>query len=166
MVLVKCRKGGSKFVLPFEKDPWIVSDVKGTMITAKRGSELITQNISFYKKVHASDFQVPLDISSCDQDYDDVTLQGTCLETNDVVSGGVLCPNMQSPDDRVVLDHGTGQLVPMSSDVPGSGDHLVEEPITSRPGLSGPVTSTRGDGPYNLRPRPQCSTRLRGFVVN
>ncbi|KAJ1139557.1 hypothetical protein NDU88_005926 [Pleurodeles waltl] len=166
MVLVKCRKGGSKFVLPFEKDPWIVSDVKCTMITAKRGSESITQNISFYKKVYASDFQVPIDISSWDQDYDDVTLQSPCLETNDVFPGGLLCPNMQSPGGSMALDHGTGQLVPMSSDVSGSGDHWVEEPITSRSGLAGPVTSTRGDGPYNLRPRPQCSTRLRDFVVN
>ncbi|KAJ1110118.1 hypothetical protein NDU88_007473 [Pleurodeles waltl] len=157
MVLVKCRKGGSTFLLPFEKDPWILSDVKGTMITAKRGSKSITQNISFYKKVYASDFQVPIDISSWDQDYDDVTLQSP---------GGVLCPDMQSPGGIMALDLGTGQLVPMSSDVLGSGDHWVEEPITSISGLARPVTSTRGDDPYNLRPRPQCSTRLRGFVVN
>ncbi|KAJ1198860.1 hypothetical protein NDU88_002699 [Pleurodeles waltl] len=101
------------------------------------------------------DFQVPIDISSWDQNYDDVTLQGPCLETNDVFPGGVLCPNMQSPDGSMALDHGTGQLVPMSSDVPDSGDHWVEEPITSSPGLAGRVTSTHGDGPYNLRPRPQ-----------
>ncbi|KAJ1130000.1 hypothetical protein NDU88_008359 [Pleurodeles waltl] len=24
LVLVKCRRGGSKFVLPFEKDPWVI----------------------------------------------------------------------------------------------------------------------------------------------
>ncbi|KAJ1136759.1 hypothetical protein NDU88_003173 [Pleurodeles waltl] len=169
MVLVKCRKGGSKFVLPFEQDPWMVSDVKGTMITAKRGSEAITQNISFYKKVHAPDFQVPKDISSCDiidQDYDDIALQDPCLETSDTFSGRVMCPEMQIPDDRVVLDHGTCQSVPMGSEVPNSGNYLVMEPTTSGPGVAGSVTSNRGDGPYNLRPRPQCSTRLRGFVLN
>ncbi|KAJ1164958.1 hypothetical protein NDU88_005388 [Pleurodeles waltl] len=163
MVLVKCRKGGSKFVLPFEKDPWMVSDVKSTMISAKRGSELITRNIYFYKKVHAPDFQVPIDISSCDiidQDYDDIGLQDPCLETHDAFSGRVMCPDMQSPDDNVVLDHGTCQSMP------NSGNHLVMEPTTSGPGVAGSVTSNLGDGPYNLRPRPQYSTRLHGFVLN
>ncbi|KAJ1164552.1 hypothetical protein NDU88_004989 [Pleurodeles waltl] len=153
MVLVKCRKGGSKFVLPFEKDPWIVSDVRGTMITAKRGPESITQNISFYKKVYASDFQVPIDISSGDQDYDDVMLQSSGFETNDAFLDGGLCPDVQNPGGSMALDH-------------GSGDQLVEESITSGSGLAGPVTSTRGDGPNNLRPRPQCSTRFHDFVVN
>ncbi|KAJ1145148.1 hypothetical protein NDU88_011440 [Pleurodeles waltl] len=150
-VLVKCRKGGSKFVLPFEKDPWIVSDVRGTMITAKRGPESITRNISFYKKVYASDFPVPIDISSGDQDYDDVMLQSSGFETNDAFLDGGLCSDVQNPGGSMVLDH-------------GSGDQLVEESVTS--GLADPVSSTRGDGPYNLRPRPQCSTRFRDFVVN
>ncbi|KAJ1143533.1 hypothetical protein NDU88_009841 [Pleurodeles waltl] len=153
MVLVKCRKGGSKFVLPFEKDPWIVSDVKGTMITAKRGPESITRNISFYKKVYASDFPVPIDILSGDQDYDDVMLQSSGFETNDAFLDGALCPDVQNPGGSMVVDH-------------GSGDQLVEESITSGSGLAGPVTSTRGDGLYNLRPHPQCSTRFRDFVVN
>ncbi|KAJ1200380.1 hypothetical protein NDU88_004204 [Pleurodeles waltl] len=66
-----------------KKGPWMVSDVKGNMITAKRGSESITRNVSFYKKVQALDFHVPIDISSCDiidQDYDDdAALQGPCF---------------------------------------------------------------------------------------
>ncbi|KAJ1216978.1 hypothetical protein NDU88_004576 [Pleurodeles waltl] len=151
MVLVKYRKGESKFVLPFEKDPWIVSDVRGTMITAKRGPESITLNISFYKKVYASDFPVPIDISSGDQDY--VMLQSSGFETNDAFLDGGLCPDVQNPGGSMALDH-------------GSGDQLVEESITSGSGLDGPVTSTRGDGPYNLRPCPQCSTRFCDFVVN
>ncbi|KAJ1168632.1 hypothetical protein NDU88_000550 [Pleurodeles waltl] len=148
MVLVKCREGGSKFLLPFEKDPWVVSDVKGTMITAKRGPESLTQNISFYKKVYASDFPVPMDVSSEDQDYDDVMLQSSGVETN-----GGLSINVQNPGGSMELDQ-------------GSGDRWVEESIASGSGQVGPVTSTRGDGPYNLRPRPQCSTRFRDFVVN
>ncbi|KAJ1210873.1 hypothetical protein NDU88_006235 [Pleurodeles waltl] len=152
-VLVKCRKGGSKFVLPFQKDPWIVSDVRGTMITAKRGPESITQNILFYKKVYASDFPVPIDFSSGDQDYDDVMSQSSGFETNDAFLDGGLCSDVQNPGGSMALDH-------------GSGNQLVEESITSGSGLAGPVTSTRGDGPYNLRPRPQCSTRFRDFVVN
>ncbi|KAJ1172703.1 hypothetical protein NDU88_004547 [Pleurodeles waltl] len=153
MVLVKCRKGGRKFLLPFEKDPWVVSDVKGTMITAKRGSESITRNISFYKKENASDFPVPIDFSSGDQDYDDVMLQSSGFETNGAFIDGGLCADVQNPGGSMELDH-------------GSGDRLVEESSTSGSGQAGPVTSTRGDGPYNLRPRPQCSTRFRDLVVN
>ncbi|KAJ1113595.1 hypothetical protein NDU88_001837 [Pleurodeles waltl] len=149
MVLVKCRKGGSTFLLPFEKDPWVVSDVKGTMITAKRGPESITQNISFYKKVYASDFPVPIDVSSGDQDYDDVMLQSSCLESN----GAFIAGDVQNPGGSMELDH-------------GSGDQLVEESIASGLGQVVPITSARGDGPYNLRSRPQCSTRFRDFLVN
>ncbi|KAJ1206954.1 hypothetical protein NDU88_002347 [Pleurodeles waltl] len=153
MVLVKCRKGGSKFLLPFEKDPWVVSDVKGTMITAKRGPESITRNISFYKKVYASDFPVPIDVSSGDQDYDDVMLQSSGCASNGAFIAGGQSADVQNPGGSMELDH-------------GSGDRLVGESIASGSGQVGPITSTRGDGPYNLRPRPQCSTRFRDFVVN
>ncbi|KAJ1197868.1 hypothetical protein NDU88_001713 [Pleurodeles waltl] len=40
----------------------------------------------------------------------------------------VVCPDMQSPDDRVVLDHGICQSVPMGSDVPNS-DSVINELI-------------------------------------
>ncbi|KAJ1132681.1 hypothetical protein NDU88_010985 [Pleurodeles waltl] len=149
MVLVKCRRGGSKFLLPFEKDPWVVSDVKGAMVTAKRGPESITRNISYYKKVYASDFSVPIDVSSGDQDYDDVILQSSGFGSN----GAFIAGDVESPGGSMGLDH-------------GSGDQLVEESIVSGSGQVGPITSTRGDGPYNLRPCPQCSTRFRDFVVN
>ncbi|KAJ1109182.1 hypothetical protein NDU88_006546 [Pleurodeles waltl] len=118
------------------------------MITAKRGPESLTRNISFYKKVYASDFPVPMDVSSEDQDYDDVMLQSSGVETN-----GGLSIDVQNPGGSMELDQ-------------GSGDRWVEESIASGSGQVGPVTSTRGDGPYNLRPRPQCSTRFRDFVVN
>ncbi|KAJ1124691.1 hypothetical protein NDU88_003140 [Pleurodeles waltl] len=124
MVLVKCRKGGSKFLLPFEKDPWVVSDVKGTMITAKRGPESITQNISFYKKVYASDFPVPIDVSSEDQDYDDVMLQSSGVETNGVFLDGGLSIDVQNPGGSMELDHGSGDRWVEESIASGSGQFL------------------------------------------
>ncbi|KAJ1139418.1 hypothetical protein NDU88_005791 [Pleurodeles waltl] len=53
-VLVRNRRSGSKFMLPFENDLWVVSAIKGTMVTAKRNQEIITQNISFFKAFHMS----------------------------------------------------------------------------------------------------------------
>ncbi|KAJ1082534.1 hypothetical protein NDU88_004902 [Pleurodeles waltl] len=94
---------------------------------------------------------VPVDILSGDQDYDDVILQNS--ETNDTFLDGGLCSDVQDSGGGMVLDN-------------GSGDQMVEESVTSGSGLADPVTSTRGDGPYNLRPRPQCSTRFRDFVMN
>ncbi|KAJ1173461.1 hypothetical protein NDU88_005293 [Pleurodeles waltl] len=85
---------------------------------------------------------VPIDISSEDQDDDDVMLQNS--ETSDTFLDGGLCSDVQ--------DSGGGMMVDGS--------------VTCGSGLADPVASTRGDGPYNLRPRPQCSTRFRDFVVN
>ncbi|KAJ1156629.1 hypothetical protein NDU88_009347 [Pleurodeles waltl] len=48
-VLVHKRRSGGKFLLPFEKDPWVVSAINGTMITAKSNHETLTRNISFFK---------------------------------------------------------------------------------------------------------------------
>ena len=50
MVLIKYRHPGSKFRLPFEPRAWKITDIKGTMITAQRGGESITRNVSFFKK--------------------------------------------------------------------------------------------------------------------
>ncbi|KAJ1117701.1 hypothetical protein NDU88_005898 [Pleurodeles waltl] len=132
------------------------------MITAKRGPESITHNISFHKKVHAPDFQVLIDISSCDLDpgsiidqaNDDVASQSPCLVVDGALSSRLMSSDVQSPDDRVVLDHGTCRSVPVGSDMQNSDDRLVVEPVTHRPGPAGSVVSSLGDGPYNLRPRP------------
>ncbi|KAJ1217271.1 hypothetical protein NDU88_004866 [Pleurodeles waltl] len=92
---------------------------------------------------------MPIDVSSGDQDYDDAMLQSSGFGSN----GAFIAGDVQSPGGSMGLDH-------------GSGDQLVEESIVSGSGQVGPITSTRGDGPYNLRPRPRCSTRFRDFVVN
>ncbi|KAJ1206282.1 hypothetical protein NDU88_001691 [Pleurodeles waltl] len=49
-VLIKDRHPGRKFRLQFEADPWTVIAVNGTMVTAKRGAENVTGNISQFKR--------------------------------------------------------------------------------------------------------------------
>ena len=46
-VLVKDCHPGSKFHLPFEPNPWTVTGVRGTIITATRNGESVTRNVSF-----------------------------------------------------------------------------------------------------------------------
>ncbi|KAJ1211271.1 hypothetical protein NDU88_006632 [Pleurodeles waltl] len=60
-VLVHNRRSGSKFLLPFEKDPWVVSAIKGTMITAKRNHETINRNILFFKAFHMANGEMERD---------------------------------------------------------------------------------------------------------
>ncbi|KAJ1128023.1 hypothetical protein NDU88_006415 [Pleurodeles waltl] len=63
-VLVKNRRGGSKFMLPFEKDPLVMSAIKGTMVTAKRNQETISRNISFFKVFCMPDCEVAMENGS------------------------------------------------------------------------------------------------------
>ncbi|KAJ1197272.1 hypothetical protein NDU88_001134 [Pleurodeles waltl] len=45
LVQIQNRRCGSKFLLTFKNDPWTVSVIKGTMITARKGGESVTRNI-------------------------------------------------------------------------------------------------------------------------
>ncbi|KAJ1142668.1 hypothetical protein NDU88_008981 [Pleurodeles waltl] len=58
LVLVKNRRSGSKFLQPFEKEPGVVSITKGTMITAHKGHEYITRNISFFNLFRQPDPEI------------------------------------------------------------------------------------------------------------
>ncbi|KAJ1183394.1 hypothetical protein NDU88_000216 [Pleurodeles waltl] len=51
-VLVKNRQPGVKCKLPFESSPWTVVRVRGTKITAERGREVLTSNVSWVKRYH------------------------------------------------------------------------------------------------------------------
>ncbi|KAJ1176298.1 hypothetical protein NDU88_001580 [Pleurodeles waltl] len=52
-VLHRDRFPGSKFHLPFEDRPWTVTNRQGSMVVAKRGSEQVVRNISWFKKFQA-----------------------------------------------------------------------------------------------------------------
>jgi hypothetical protein len=49
-VLVKNQKKG-KLIPPFNPDPYEVTAVKGSMITASRGDHSVTRNSSFFKSI-------------------------------------------------------------------------------------------------------------------
>ncbi|KAJ1148546.1 hypothetical protein NDU88_001374 [Pleurodeles waltl] len=49
-VLVRNRHPVGKFRLPFEMTPWTVVRRKGTLVTAQKGPESMTRNISFFKR--------------------------------------------------------------------------------------------------------------------
>ncbi|KAJ1130570.1 hypothetical protein NDU88_008921 [Pleurodeles waltl] len=49
-VIVKDRKPGWKFRTPYEPGLWTVTRVSRTMVTAEKGSDQVTRNISWFKK--------------------------------------------------------------------------------------------------------------------
>ncbi|KAJ1155296.1 hypothetical protein NDU88_008027 [Pleurodeles waltl] len=49
LALLRNRHPGNKFRLSFEIEPWKVSEVKGTMVTARNDNETITRNILLLK---------------------------------------------------------------------------------------------------------------------
>ncbi|KAJ1185244.1 hypothetical protein NDU88_002038 [Pleurodeles waltl] len=130
------------------------------MITATRGQETVTINISFLKKMPFSDFPVTGEDprkSSCGSDPGDSVGQdddviGTCSVTEGALSGGSISWGMQSPDGHLNVEPDTHRSVPVSPDMQDSNGCLILEPVTHRPVPAGPAASSHGDGPYSLRP--------------
>ncbi|KAJ1176910.1 hypothetical protein NDU88_002177 [Pleurodeles waltl] len=50
LVVVKIHRPGGKFQTPFEPEPWQVISVRGAMITATRGRQRVTRNISHFRR--------------------------------------------------------------------------------------------------------------------
>ncbi|KAJ1154548.1 hypothetical protein NDU88_007299 [Pleurodeles waltl] len=51
-VILKDRKLGGKYCMPYEPGIWTVSQIQGTMITTLRGHEKVTRNILWFLKVN------------------------------------------------------------------------------------------------------------------
>ncbi|KAJ1216502.1 hypothetical protein NDU88_004103 [Pleurodeles waltl] len=49
-VIIKDRKPGWKVSTPYEPGVWNLTEVSGTMVTAKKGTERVKQNISGFRK--------------------------------------------------------------------------------------------------------------------
>ncbi|KAJ1091784.1 hypothetical protein NDU88_004899 [Pleurodeles waltl] len=154
--LICNRRSGSKFLLPFEKDLWVVSAIKGTTVTAKRKQETVTRNISFFKV-----FRMAIGGMEMEQNYPPASL----FEDGD--EGSVDCCNSRSllpspgmvVDDHLSADRGGADM--QSSEVTQSSDQLLPEslPVSSLP-------PKQGLERYKLRPRPPRSTRLQRFVAD
>lgn len=75
-VLLKRDKSYNKSTSPYETKPYIVVKRKGSMITAKRGTKLVTRNTSFFKVIPHTK---PVDDDLIDDDdsyYDDLSDNG------------------------------------------------------------------------------------------
>ncbi|XP_052777873.1 uncharacterized protein K02A2.6-like [Mya arenaria] len=68
-VLVKQHKT-NKFSTPFDSQPYKITKINGSMITAKRGDKSITRNSSFFKLIRLQD-------SDSEDDFDDFYRPGT-----------------------------------------------------------------------------------------
>jgi hypothetical protein len=67
-VLVRQPKK-NKLSTPFNPEPFVVEAWKGTLVTARRGSQKITRNVSFFKKIDIRGHE--WDISERNDDDDD-----------------------------------------------------------------------------------------------
>ena len=73
-VIMKDRHLEWKFRTPFEREVWTVAEIKGTMIMVKRNPHTVTQNMSWFKRVHSnplrtedasiSESELPLPVTS------------------------------------------------------------------------------------------------------
>ncbi|KAJ1092473.1 hypothetical protein NDU88_005583 [Pleurodeles waltl] len=155
-VLVRNRRSGSKFLLPFEKEPWVVSAIKGTMVTAKMNQETITGNISFFKTFRMVSGEMETDQvvshGSLKEDDDDRSLDSRdhcyTLQSSGMVVGESLLACRECADVQ-------GSEVIQSSDQ-DLAESLVVGSLPPRQGLEH----------YHLHPRPTRSTRLKGFVAD
>ncbi|KAJ1135370.1 hypothetical protein NDU88_001810 [Pleurodeles waltl] len=155
-VLVRNRRSGSKVLLPFEKDPWVVIAKKGTMITARRKHETVTRNISFFKVFRLNSGGMDREPSS-----------PSAIEYENRNEGSVVCGNSQSTLHSPVMLSDD----PMSTDQRGADVQSVELPHDADQGTPetrpvGVLPPRQGLERYNLRLRPPRSTKLQGFVAD
>ncbi|KAJ1214306.1 hypothetical protein NDU88_001925 [Pleurodeles waltl] len=55
-VIIKDRRPGWKFCMPYEPGVWTVTGVSGTMVTAEKGRNRVSQNISWFREATFADF--------------------------------------------------------------------------------------------------------------
>ena len=139
MVLVRDCHPGSKFRLPFESDCWTITRIQGTMVTAARGQERVTRNVSHFKKVIRR------------QPSGEIVLGSQSLLLNDEVSGS---------HESLVAD----EPVPQSPRT-YLCDVVLRSPLSDpRPDSAGPIVGQRSQiTRYHLQDNPPPSQRLQGY---
>ncbi|KAJ1103622.1 hypothetical protein NDU88_001043 [Pleurodeles waltl] len=155
-VLERNRRSGSKFMLPFEKDSWVMSAIKGTMVTAKRNQETITRNISFFKIFHMSGGGMEIEQTLSPATVSDGDDKGSVHFGNRRFP----LPHPRMAVDTPLLAAEEGADMP-DSEVTQSSDQGLPESLPV-----GLLPPGQGLNHYNSRPRPPKSTKLRGFVVD
>ncbi|KAJ1142126.1 hypothetical protein NDU88_008453 [Pleurodeles waltl] len=66
VVVVRDGYPSWKFRTPYEPSRWTVIDVQGTMVTAQRGDQRVTRNVSWFKRVEGHDEDTPTDAEEMD----------------------------------------------------------------------------------------------------
>ena len=140
-VLIKDRYPGSKFRTPFEKEPWMITHVKGTMIAAQRQHETITRNVSWFKQFHPTRVGRPVSISPSEME-----------ETETYGDPGD--PGLESPQSSTA----TNTAIPSDrADSCTDNSRLVDSVPTDPQGseTAQGEHSRAGMGRYNLRANPR-----------
>ena len=141
-VVVRDRHPGWKFRTRFEQEPWTITQVKGTMITATRRHQSVTRNVSWFKRAQREVTQDPgLESWREGQESAESPREGEGSSLTESL------PTRRLDSSRVPKD-GRGMEV---SDEPRG---LQEEEGAGR---------TRSQR-YNLRPQPLPSQRFKDYV--
>ena len=146
LVLVKDRHPGSKFCLSFEPTPWSIVRVRGTMITATKGGEFITRNVSFFKR-----HQAPLSPPG-----EAVRPRGLVEDSANEHAGSADLTE-ELPEVRPATSGPQGHLSPASNPA-----RVEPTPAGDVPEASQRSLATR----YNLRNNPASSQRLRDYELS
>ncbi|KAJ1104964.1 hypothetical protein NDU88_002372 [Pleurodeles waltl] len=149
---MKNRHLAGKFRTTFESGLWTVTRVKGTLVTVTRGSEMVTRNISCFKKYHGDHFIHHRSESDRSHEVEDEDIErpgfflGSELETSHTGNG---------EDVRVGDLAPTGVSTPVEESLSAEG--LVEKD-------SRVVSQRRGEGRYYMRSRVSPPERLKDYV--
>ncbi|KAJ1157420.1 hypothetical protein NDU88_010133 [Pleurodeles waltl] len=149
---MKNRHPGGKFKTTFESGLWTVTRVKGTLVTATRGNEVVTRNISCIKTYHG-------DHTSCQRSENDRSKE---REDKDFRRPGPSAENgLRNSPTRDRDEFGEREVAPTRVPTQIEENQPVEVPVEED---SREVIQRRGMGRYHLRSRLSPPERLKDYV--
>ncbi|KAJ1198914.1 hypothetical protein NDU88_002752 [Pleurodeles waltl] len=154
-VLIKKRRPGGKFRLPFELVPWTVVRIRGTMVTAVKGNEQVTGNISFLKHYLSEDLGAAGDTPTPSANCESKEAVDDCP---DILESGVPTLRDDCPEDTVVRPRGETEGQERDSQSPTQRPNGNTETLMNVPPQ---VVMER----YHLRPQPVPSSKLKDFLL-
>jgi hypothetical protein len=136
----------NKMTLPYDASPYTITQIRGTMITARRGQQNITRNASFFKPAIHGQLS-PESRDAADNDfYDDIPLSPTPLQHDIDDHRNEPPPSPQTGAQHQPLAQPQQSPPPIANQAPG----LQHIPIRR----------------YPLRDNRRPSTCLRDFITN
>ncbi|KAJ1134356.1 hypothetical protein NDU88_000808 [Pleurodeles waltl] len=149
---MKNRHLAGKFRTTFESGLWTVTRVKGTLVTVTRGSEMVTRNISCFKKYHGDHF-----IHQRSENDRSHEVEDEDLERPGFFLGSELKNSHTGNRDDVRV----GELAPTGVTPQVEESPSAEVPVEKD---SREVIPRRGEGRYHLRSRISPPERLKDYV--